>query len=127
MDTFCASSALRGNCRKNIIIFVDFSVNMRIIGICMDTHKCIKDEYGALLADLTNHKVIVGAKQIRKAINSRHISRVLLAKNADFVLTEALEALCLENHIPYAWVPNMTQLGHACGIDVGTAAAAIVD
>jgi len=93
----------------------------------MDTQKCIKDEYGALLAELADHKVIVGAKQIRKAINSRRVLRVLLAKNADFVLTDALEELCLQNHIPYAWVPNMVQLGHACGIEVGTAAAAIVE
>lgn len=93
----------------------------------MDTQKCIKDEYGALLSELTNHKVIVGAKQIRKAINSRHISRVLLARNADFVLTETLEAMCLQNHIPCTWVPNMAELGRVCGIEVSAAAAAIVD
>ena len=93
----------------------------------MDTQKCIKDEYGAVLADLANHKVLVGAKQIRKAVHSRRVLRVLLARNADFVLTEALEALCLQNHIPCTWVPDMTQLGHACGIEVGTAAAAIVE
>ena len=93
----------------------------------MDIEKCIKDEYGASLAELSNRKVLVGAKQIRKAINSQRVSKVLLAQNADFVLTDALEALCLQNHIPCAWVPNMTELGHACGIEVGAAAAAIVD
>ena len=93
----------------------------------MDTQKGIKDEYGAVLAELANHKVLVGAKQIRKAMNSRRVLRVLLARNADFVLTDALEALCLQNNIPFDWVPNMTELGHACGIEVGTAAAAIVD
>ena len=127
VDTFCTSSAVRGICRKFIIIFVDISKKMRIIHICMDTQKGIKDEYGTVLAELADHKVIVGAKQIRKAINSQRILRVLLAKNADFVLTEALEALCLQNHIPCVWVPNMTQLGHACGIEVAAAAAAIVD
>ena len=76
---------------------------------------------------LQNRKVLVGAKQIRKAINSKAVSLVLLAKNADFVLTESLEALCLQNHIPFVWVPNMVQLGHACGMDVGAAAAAVVE
>lgn len=93
----------------------------------MDTQKCIKDEYGALLAEQANQQVIVGAKQIRKAIHSKRVLRVFLAKNADFVLTEALEAMCLQNHIPCVWVPNMTELGHACGIEVGAAAAAIVE
>ena len=93
----------------------------------MDIEKCIKDGFGDLLAELRNRKVIVGAKQIRKAIHSQRVSQVLLAKNADFVLTESLEATCLENHIPFAWVPDMTDLGHACGIEVGAAAAAIVD
>ena len=93
----------------------------------MDTQKGIKDEYGAALTELANHKMIVGVKQIRKAIHSRRVSRVLLAKNADFVLTEALEKLCRENQIPCVWVPNMTELGHACGIEVAATAAAIVD
>ena len=93
----------------------------------MNTQKSIKDECGDLVAKRQDHKVIVGAKQIRKAINSRRVSRVFLAKNADFVLTEALEDLCLQNHIPCVWVPSMIQLGQACGIEVGAAAAAIVD
>ena len=93
----------------------------------MDTQKSIKDGYGDLLDKLRSSKVIVGAKQIRKAVNSQRVSWVFLARNADYVLTEALEALCLENHIPCDWVPNMTELGHACGIEVGAAAAAIVD
>lgn len=95
--------------------------------ICMDIEKCIKDGFGDLSELLRNRKVIVGAKQIRKAINSKAVSLVLLAKNADFVLTEGLEAMCLQNHIPHAWVPNMVELGHACGIEVGAAAAAVVE
>ena len=93
----------------------------------MDIEKCIKGECGAVLSELHSRKVIVGAKQIRKAIQSRRVFKVFLAKNADFVLTENLEAMCLQNHIPCTWVPNMVDLGSACGIEVGAAAAAIVD
>ena len=93
----------------------------------MDIENCIKASSGDLLAQLRNRKVIVGAKQIRKAINAKRVSQVLLAQNADFVLTEALEAACLEQNIPFSWVPDMNDLGHACGIDVGAAAAAVVD
>ena len=95
--------------------------------ICMDIENCIMAGSGDWPELLRNRKVIVGAKQIRKAVNSKVVSVVLLAKNADFVLTEELEAICLQNHIPYAWVPNMVELGHACGIEVGAAAAAVVE
>ena len=126
-DTLFGMPAVCGKCRKIIIIFVDISKKMRIIGNCMDTQKSIKDGYGDLLDKLRSSKVIVGAKQIRKAVNSQRVSWVFLARNADYVLTEALEARCLENSIPCVWVPNMTELGQACGIEVGAAAAAIVD
>ena len=93
----------------------------------MDTRNCIKAGSADLLAQLRDRNVVVGAKQLRKAIRDKRVTMVLLAKNADFALTESLEAICLDNHIPFAWVPNMVDLGHACGIDVGAVAAAVVD
>ena len=52
---------------------------------------------------------------------------LFLARNADPALTEPIEALCQQNQIESVWVPSMTDLGHACGIDVGAAAAAVID
>ena len=49
-----------------------------------------------------------------------------LAENADPALTQPIEAMCLQNQIPCAWVGSMSDLGHACGIDVGAAAAAVL-
>ena len=72
-------------------------------------------------------KMIVGAKQLRKALNSRRAKRVYLAENADPVITEPLAALCEQLHVEYIWVPSMADLGKACGIEVGAAAAAAVD
>ena len=93
----------------------------------MDTKKDSKIPQYGILQKIDKNKVIVGAKQLRKAIRAGRVNRVLLAKNADFALTEALEATCLDHHIPVSWVPNMVELGRACGIEVGAAAAAIVD
>ena len=93
----------------------------------MDNKKDSKIPECGILPKIDKNKVVVGAKQLRKAINAGRVSMVLLARNADYVLTEALEATCLENHIPVTWVPNMADLGHACGIDVGAAAAAVVN
>ncbi len=77
--------------------------------------------------DLAKEKVVVGTKQLRKAVISGKAKRVYLAKNADPFLTEALENLCTEHHIHITWVKSMAELGNACGIEVGAAAAAVVD
>lgn len=92
----------------------------------MDTQKCIEKAESDPLANLRGHKVIVGIKQLKKALNAGQANQVFLAENADPALTEPLEALCLANNVCYAWVPSMVDLGHACGIDVGAAAAAVV-
>ena len=71
--------------------------------------------------------MVVGAKQLKKAVQSGRAVRVYLARNADPAITEPIEAMCLQNQICYAWVPSMLELGNACGIDVGAAAAAVID
>ena len=80
----------------------------------------------ASLARLSGHKCVVGAKQIRKALTAGSASFVYLAKNADPAITEPLIALCQHKSVDFAWVKSMTDLGQACGIEVGAAAAAIV-
>ena len=69
---------------------------------------------------------MVGAKQIRKALSAGTARQVYLAENADPVITEPLAALCQNNRVEYAWVRSMVDLGRACGIEVGAAAAAVV-
>ena len=76
--------------------------------------------------DLANCKVIVGAKQLRKALNNGTAWFVYLAENADPAITEPLEALCKVNQVSYTWVHSMQDLGRACGIEVGAAAAAAI-
>ncbi|MBE6976999.1 MAG: 50S ribosomal protein L7ae-like protein [Ruminococcaceae bacterium] len=78
------------------------------------------------LAQIQGHKTVVGAKQLKKALLSGKASQVFLAENADPALTEPIEALCLQYHVQCTWVPTMSDLGHACGIDVGAAAAAVI-
>ena len=80
----------------------------------------------ASVAKLGSHKHVVGAKQIRKALKSGIARQVFLASNADPAITEPIEALCQQSNVEYAWVRSMTDLGQACGIEVGAAAAAVV-
>ena len=70
--------------------------------------------------------MVVGAKQLRKALQSGRACHVYLAENADPAITEPLAALCDQFHITYVWVSTMQELGKACGIEVGAAAAAAV-
>ena len=92
----------------------------------MDMQKSIKGNDADLLTLLRESKTVVGAKQLRKALQNGNASRVYLAKNADPALTEPIEALCLQNCVDCAWVSSMAELGQACGIDVGAAAAAVI-
>ena len=92
----------------------------------MDMQKSRTSAQIAPLAQLQGCKTVVGAKQLKKALLSGKASRVFLAENADPALTEPIEALCLQHQVEFAWVPSMSDLGHACGIDVGAAAAAVI-
>ena len=90
----------------------------------MDTKSFEQSKGQNVLAEVARHKMVVGAKQLRKALQSGRASHVFLAENADPALTEPLAALSEEYDIPVAWVPNMQELGKHCGIEVGAAAAA---
>ena len=79
------------------------------------------------LPDLSRQKLAVGAKQLRKAVRAGTVRCVYLAKNADPALTQPLADLCADNQIQITWVASMETLGSACGIEVGAAAAAVLN
>ena len=121
---------LRKNCvkhRKKSGKFVDFFGKLRIILSRMETRNFESIEDRSTLAEISRKKVVVGAKQLRKALTNGRATRVYLAGNADPAITEPIELMCQQNHIECAWVPDMLDLGKACGIEVGAAAAAAVD
>ena len=92
----------------------------------MDTNDFSKiPECGSLL-DLTRFRVVVGAKQLKKALNKGTAQHVFLAENADPCLTDPIADLCEQSGVRLTWVCSMSQLGQACGIEVGAAAAAII-
>ena len=108
-------------------VFVDILEKLRIIIFCMDTKKvCMIPNCGGL-AELGRNRVVVGAKQLRKALEKGTAKFVCLAKNADPAITEPIASQCQVLNIPYEWVGTMQELGSACGIDVGAAAAAAID
>ena len=92
----------------------------------MDMQKSRLGVYADIPAALSHKKLIVGAKQLRKALRAGTVRCVYLAENADPAITQPLAEACEQSQIPCHWISSMRELGHACGIDVGTAAAAIV-
>lgn len=92
----------------------------------MDTQKDTPQEMNraTLLAACKGRKMIAGAKQLKKALASGKAEAVYLALDADPGMTEPIGALCQVNHVEVFWVRSMADLGYACGIDVGAAAAA---
>ena len=92
----------------------------------MDTRKDSKIPKCGSLPDLSGEKIIAGAKQLRKALQSGRARCVFLAQDADPAITEPIAKACEAVSTPYTWVASMADLGRACGIDVGAAAAATV-
>ena len=110
--------------------FLEFSVDffklLFIILICMDMHNDGSMAMERIRAEIGGRKVVAGAKQLRKALHSGAVFRVYLARNADPAITEPLETLCQQLGVGYAWAKTMQDLGSACGIEVGAAAAAVL-
>ena len=93
----------------------------------MDTKKDSKIPKCGTLPVFGKQRIVVGSKQLRKALNNGRARCVFLAENADPGITEPIAALCRDHTIQVTWVPTMADLGRACGIEVGAAAAAAVD
>ena len=80
-----------------------------------------------VVPDLTGKKVVAGSKQLKKALLGGRAACVFLAENADPQITEPIAAECEKRDIPITWVATMADLGRACGIEVGAAAAAVLN
>jgi len=93
----------------------------------MDMHNERTMATEQIRAQIGGRKTVVGAKQLRKALAANTVRCVYIARNADPAITEPLIALCQQNLIPYAWAKSMQDLGSACGIEVGAAAAATLN
>jgi len=93
----------------------------------MDMKKKSKIPNCGVLSDLPGKQLVVGAKQLKKAVKAGSVRYVFLAENADPAVTEPLEELCRQNQIQITWVRTMAELGRACGIEVGAAAAAVIN
>ncbi|WP_018924678.1 50S ribosomal protein L7ae-like protein [Salsuginibacillus kocurii] len=69
--------------------------------------------------------VIIGTKQTLKALDSRAVTEVLVAEDADPQVVEQVVKAAEEAKVTVTMVNSMKRLGRACGIDVGAATVAL--
>lgn len=72
-------------------------------------------------------KRAIGSKQTTKALEKGITKIVYLARDADEHVLRPLINLCKVKNIELVWVDTMLALGKACGIEVGSAAAAVIE
>lgn len=72
-------------------------------------------------------KRAIGSKQTIKAVEKGIAKVVFVARDADEHVTRPLVELCKSRSVEVIWIDTMPALGKACGIEVGSAAAAIIE
>lgn len=76
--------------------------------------------------DLSGQSKVVGAKQVRRALEAGTARVVLLADDADARVTEPIVRLCEARSVTLERGYTMKDLGSACGLAVGSAVAALL-
>ncbi|MBB6675044.1 ribosomal L7Ae/L30e/S12e/Gadd45 family protein [Cohnella nanjingensis] len=71
--------------------------------------------------------VRVGTKQTTKMVEQGKAAVVYVAQDADSRLIGRITQLCQQHGVAVTPVETMRELGKACGIDVGTAMAVVVE
>ena len=79
-----------------------------------------------MLDELKTGTKIVGLKQSLKALRDGQAAKVFLAEDADESLKNSVLELAVQKNVSVVSVPTRFELGQACGIEVGAAAAAQV-
>ncbi len=69
--------------------------------------------------------LVIGTKQVTKAITNSEVSEVVIAKDAEqHIINKVLDSVKKHN-IPHTFVDSKKKLGKACNIEVGATAIAI--
>ncbi|CAM3763923.1 MULTISPECIES: ribosomal L7Ae/L30e/S12e/Gadd45 family protein [Paenibacillus] len=75
---------------------------------------------------LQDAHVKIGTKQTMKAVETGRAAEVYVAEDCDQRLISKIVSHCERYGVPINYVPTMKELGEACGIEVGAAAAAVL-
>ena len=79
-----------------------------------------------MLSKLAKHEKVVGAKQVKRAIDSSLVDLIFIADDAERKVTREIEELSKAKQIHIIRVDSMEDLGEACGIGINAAVAALL-
>ena len=78
-----------------------------------------------MLEKLKNGSKVVGTRRLLRAIRSGEIAEAYVAQDADLFIVRQVRQACNEAGVRMVEVPNMKELGQACGVEVKTASAGL--
>jgi large subunit ribosomal protein L7A len=79
------------------------------------------------LEEIKNGSKVIGTKQVKKAIARDSVKKVYVAGDAEPHVIEPIKELCAAHKVEVEIVEKMETLGKACGIEVGSAAVALLN
>ena len=79
-----------------------------------------------MAAELMTSPMVVGAKQVRRALEKGSVARLYVAQDADPALLQPLVQKSVDLGVRVEQFDSMKLLGEACGIAVGAAVAALL-
>ena len=68
---------------------------------------------------------VIGSKQVQRALKAGTLSRVYLAEDIDTFLYQKVTRAAEAAGVPVVTVKSSKELGHACGLEIASAAAGI--
>lgn len=71
-------------------------------------------------------KVIIGTKQTVKALEAGSVKELVVATDAEPIITAKAIQAARKMNVPISYVDSMKKLGKACEIEVGAATVAII-
>lgn len=94
----------------------------------LNYYSVIKGESILMLDETFKHakQKTVGLKQTQRALEKGRVRRVYMAKDAETHVRRPVLEWCDSHNVECVEVSTMKELGKACGIEVGTAIAAIL-
>lgn len=79
------------------------------------------------LEEIKNGNKVIGTKQVIKAIARDSVKRVYIAGDAEPHVVGPIKEMCIDHKIEIEVIEKMETLGKACGIEVGSAAVALLN
>lgn len=79
------------------------------------------------LEELRTSKKVVGMREVQRAIERGRAKRVFVALDVDEEIRRTIVVLAQKKNVPLEYVESARELGRACGIEVRSSCAAIIE